>query len=234
MQDDFWSLSGRKDWWDPEPTNKMFLGNFFIELGKIQFGKGWTGIKGKPCPKTSEHLKKVISQAAASGEIQTFVLNPKTLEYQPIGRPMWRNNRALAARFSRCMIDIAQPHKLAPSGEGHGFMYVDRVHADSYLKKMQTAPPMTRSTVKLDYLSTYVRYMISVAQSQKLDELNMPTKQALAYDLFNGWDKWRMAASGIKVLPKEAVLTRTMAENMASILRGEVERAAKSSGAGKK
>lgn len=234
MQDDFWSWDGRKDWYEPEPDSKVFLASFFVELGKIRHGPQWPGVIRKPSPASALPLKKEIAQAAASGMIQTLVLNPKTFEFQPIARAGWRNPKALAARFSRCRIDAADPVSSAAEGGHHGPIYVERDSAMAYLATIQSASSPPTNTVKLDHLSTYVRFMICVAQQEQIDERHPPGLKALKTKIINEWKSWRLAQSNAKVLPAEAVVTETMAHHMATLMRGEKARAIRGGGGGAK
>lgn len=230
MQDDFWSWDGRKDWYEPEPNSKIFLASFFVELGKIRHGPKWPGTIQKPSSTSALPLKQEIAQAAASGMIQTLVLNPKTFEFQPIARSGWRNPKALAARFSRCRIDAADPVCSAAEGGHHGPIYVERDRAMAYLAKIQSDSPPPTNTVKLDHLSTYVRFMIFVAQQEQIDESQPPELKALKTKIINEWKSWRLAQSNTKVLPAEAVVTETLAAHMATLMRGEKARAIKGGG----
>ena len=232
MQDDFWSWGGRKDWYEPEPDSKIFLASFFVELGKIRHGPKWRGVIQKPSPVSALPLKKEIAQAAASGKIQTLVLNPKTFEFQPVSRAGWRNPKALAARFSRCRIDAADPVSSAAEGGHHGPIYVERDSAMAYLAAVQSASVSPTNTVKLDHLSTYVRFMIFVAQQEQIDERHPPELKALKTKIINEWKSWRLAQSNTKTLPAEAVVTETLAAHMATLMRGEKARAIKGGGGG--
>ena len=233
MQDDFWSWAGRKDWYEPEPNTKIFLGSFFVELGKIRGGPKWDGAITKPSSASALPLMKEIAQAAASGMIQTLVLNPKTFEFQPIARSGWRNPKALAARFSRCRIDAADPVSGAAEGGHHGPIYIERDGAMAYLATIRSACPSPTTSVKLDHLSTYIRYVIFVAQQEQIDESHLPELLYLKNKIVRGWKSWRLAQGESNVLPDEAVLTETMAHQMATMMRGEKARAAKGGG-GKK
>ncbi|MCA0890302.1 hypothetical protein [Qipengyuania flava] len=232
MHDDFWSCCGRKDWYEPEPNSKVFLANFFIDVGKIRHGPKWPGAVQKPSSASALPLKREIAQAAASGLIQTFVLNPKTFEFQPIARSGWRNPKALAARFSRCRIDAADPVSSAAEGGHHGPIYVERDSAMAYLAAIQSASLSPTDTVKLDHLSTYIRFMIFVAQQEQIDERHPPELKALKTKIINEWKPWRLAQSNTKTLPAEAVVTETLAAHMATLMRGEKARAIKGGGGG--
>lgn len=230
MQDDFWSGEGRRAWYEPEPESKMFLGNLLVELGKIRHGRSWQGIYEKPSAESAEPLRQQIAQAAASGKILTFVLDPKTFEYQSLRRAAWRDSKALSARFSRCRID-ADNH-ISPLAEGprHGTIYVDRESANSFLDAVQTGSPSPGNTVTLDHLSTYLRYMIFIAQRQKLDLDNPPMAKILRDDLSSGWGSWRVDQCDNATLPPHAVISPRMLDQMVTIMRGEVARAAKGGG----
>lgn len=230
MQDDFWSGEGRRAWYEPEPESKMFLGNLFVELGKIRYGRSWPGIYGKPSAESAEPLKQQIAQAAASGKILTSVLNPKTFEYLPIGRAAWRNPKALSARFSRCRIDANDHINPLAEGPHHGTIYVERESANSFLDAVQTASPPPGNTVTLDHLSTYLRYMIFIAQRQKLDLDNPPMAKILRDDLSSGWASWRLEQCENSTLPPHAVISPRMLDQMVTIMRGEIARAAKGGG----
>lgn len=228
MQDDFWSKNGRKDWYEPEPNSKIFLARFFVELGKIRHGTSWHGAVKKPSSASALPLMREIAQAAASGLIKTLVLNPKTFDFQPIASAGWRNPKALAARFSRCRIDAADPVSSAAEGGHHGPIYIERDSGLAYLAAVQSAAPRPTSSIKLDHLSTYLRFMIFVAQQQKIDENNPPPRKALVSTLIEEWESWRSAQSDVMHLPPDAIVTHTLATNMATILRGEKARAEKS------
>lgn len=234
MQDDFWKWEGRKDWYEPEPNSKIFLASFFVELGKIRHGAEWPGVIQKPSSESALPLKQEIAQAAASGLIQTLVLNPKTFEFQPIARAGWRNPKALAARFSRCRIDAADPVSGAAEGGHHGAIYIERDGAMAYLASIQSASLPPINTIKLDHLSTYVRFMIFVAQREQIDESRPPELKALKTKIIEGWKPWRLAQSNTKVLAAEAVVTETLAAHMATLMRGEKARAIKGGGGGVK
>ena len=140
MHDAFWSLAGRQKWYEPEPSNMMHLGAFFIDLGKIKYGPMWLGGEGLPDPITALALKEEIAQAAASGHINTVVLNPRTREWNPIARAGWRNAKALSAPFSRCRIDANDVVSDAAEGRHHGDIYVERKGAMAYLDRARSEP----------------------------------------------------------------------------------------------
>jgi hypothetical protein len=212
----------------------MFLASFFVELGKIRYGAGWAGAIGKPTMASATPLKQEIAQAAASGVIQTLVLNPKTFEFQPIARAGWRNQKALSARFSRCRIDASGPINRAAEGGHHGPIYVERGSAMAYLETIRTVSPLPTNTVTLDHLSTYVRFMVFIAQQEQIDEDNPPALKALKSKIIKEWNPWRLSQSNVKTLPTEAVVTDTLAAHMATLLRGEKARAVKGGGGGTK
>ncbi|WP_296721973.1 hypothetical protein [Erythrobacter sp.] len=230
MQDDFWSRNGRTQWYEPEPNSKIFLATFFVEVGKIRHGPKWAGAVKKPSSKSALPIKEEIAQAAASGLIQTFVLNPKTYEFQPIARSGWRNPKALAARFSRCRIDANDPVSAAAEGGHHGPIYVEQESATAYLAAIKSASNSPLNNNTLNHLSTYARYMIFIAQKHKIDERAPPPLQPLRTIIMNEWKSWRQTECKTKILPPEAVMTEAMARHIATILRGEEARAAKGGG----
>jgi len=234
MQDDFWGSSGRLNWWEPEPKQKMFLGNFFVEIGKISHGESWLGATSKPNHKESESIKKEIAQAAAGGDVETFVLDRKSHEYQPIDCAQWRNPKVFASRFSRCMIHTSDTENVSPSGEHHGYIYVNCDQALKYLDNRKSKIPNAAIPLKPEYLSTYLRYMIFTAQQAEIDFGNPPSKKSLAGKLLSGWITWRRQDANVKILPSEAILSERMASGMASILGGELARAEKMFGTKKK
>ena len=233
MQDDFWSWEGRKHWYEPEPASKIFLANFFVELGKIRNGPTWDGAIGKPSAATAMLLKQEIAQAAASDVFRTFVLNPKTFEFQPISRSGWRNPKALSARFSRCRIDASDPVNGAAEGNHHGSIYIERDGALAYLETIRSAVLMPTGGVTLDCLSTYVRFMIFIAKQEQIDESNPPPLKRLRTAIMEGWKPWRRMqtdVADVADLPANAEVTETLAHHMATLLRGEGARAAKGGG----
>lgn len=233
MQDDFWSWEGRKHWYEPEPASKIFLANFFVELGKIRNGPTWDGAISKPSAATAMPLKQEIAQAAASDIIRTFVLNPKTFEFQPITRSGWRNAKALSARFSRCRIDASDPVNGAAEGNHHGPIYIERDGALAYLETIRSAVPIPTNCVTMDHLSTYVRFMIFIAQREQIDESNPPELKRLRTAIIRGWEPWRLLqadVADVSDLPANAEVTETLAHHMATLLRGEEARAAKGGG----
>lgn len=227
MHDEFWSLNGRKRWYEPEPTNNMFLAHFFVEVGKIRHGPKWTGAIQKPSETSALPIKQEIAQAAASGQIQTLVLNQATFDFNPIARAGWRNPKALAARFSRCQIDANDPVSAAAEGRHHGPIYVERESAEAYLAAIKSTSHLPANTITLDHLSTYTRYMIYISQMEKINENDAPDLKPLITKLINGWKLWRQTQCDTKILPPEAILTESMARHMATILRGEKARGAK-------
>ena len=234
MHDEFWSKEGRKRWHEPEPGSKIFLARLFVEFGQIRYGTKWAGTTGKPSAKTADPLKTEIAQAAASGQIQTFVLNPQTFEFQLIERRGWRNPKALAARFSRCRIDASDPVSNAAEGHHHGEIFVDLDSAKTFLDAKRTNRFRPGNLVSLNHVSTYVRYMIFIAQKARIDERNPPNLKVLQGQILDEWDAWRLGETDNKSLPNEAEISDTMAHNMATLLRGELARIEKGGGVRKK
>lgn len=231
MHDHFWSMAGRQDWFDPEPTRAMFLAQFMVELGLLRHGTSWDGAVGKPSPETAIPLQKEIAQSAASGILRTLVLNPKTYEFQSISRAGWRNPKALAARFSRCLIDADDPVNGHAEGRHHGHIFVERESAINYLRAAQSSSSaVAKDTVTLDHLSTYVRFLIHIAQLEKIDEQNLTLKGRLEQRIIAEWKPWRLAQGSLAELPPHAILTDAMVGHMATLLRGEEARAQRGGG----
>ena len=202
MHDHFWGLVGRKDWYEPEPARMIFLGSFFVRLGQKLYGLSWDGLPGKPCPLTATPLQREIAQAAASASIDTFVLNPKTYEFQAIPRKGWRNPKSIAARFSRCRIDAADPANADAEGHHHGLIYVELDAAKRYLNAVSSSASHTvGNTLSTDHQSTYLRFLIHVAQSEKIDEDRLGTAKALQRKIIEMREPWRRAYGNVTAFP---------------------------------
>lgn len=227
MQDQFWSWAARQgnDWYEPEPAKAIFLGAFLIKLGEIRYGPNWSGSIAKPSEVQAAPLIKEIAQAAASGTIQTLVVNPKTWEFQPVARAGWRNPKALAARFSRCRIDASDPVNREAEGRHHGQIFVERDGAISYLETVRTSTALPLNMVTLDHLSTYVRFLIFMAQKEKIDEGRPMPLKTLQGRIAKEWKPWRVAQGPGGTLPASADLSSAMIRQMATLLRGENARA---------
>ncbi len=236
MQDQFWGWAGRqgREWYEPEPGRAIFLAAFFIKLGEIRYGPAWSGAIAKPSENEAVPLMQEIAQAAASGQIATLVVNPKTWEFQPIARAGWRNPKALAARFSRCRIDASDPVNSDAEGKHHGPIFVERAGAIAYLEAVRTKTAPSNSMVTMDHLSTYVRFLIFVAQSERVDEDAPMALTTLQRKIAKAWKPWRTSVGPGGELPADATLSSSMIRYMATLLRGEKARALRLGGDGTK
>lgn len=223
MHDQFWSFEARSgnDWYEPEPARVIFLGAFFIKLGEMHFGLDWSGAIKKPSAEQAEFLMKEIAQAAAGKTIETLVLNPKTREFLPIAEAGWREAKSLPAKFSRCRIDSTDSLNDSAEGRHHGRIFVERSGAMSYLEAVRTSMAASHGDISLKHVSTYVRFLIHVAQAEELDEDEPLSRKEVEKRIAARWKKWRVdvgpSGSRFAAIP----LTDTMIRNMATLLRGE-------------
>ena len=236
MHDQFWKWEARQgvDWYEPEPARAIFLAAFLIKLGEIRYGPNWSGAITKPSEREALPLMKEIAQAAASGAISTLVVNPKTWEFQPVARAGWRNPKALAARFSRCRIDASDPVNSDAEGRHHGPIYIERAGAISYLESVRTSRAMPTGMVSMDHLSTYVRFLIFVAQNEKIDDDAPIPLKSLQSKIAKAWKDWRISQGSGGALAAAEPLSPAMIRQMATLLRGEKARAQRLGGGAKK
>lgn len=233
MHDHFWSLAGRANWYEPEPNRFTTLAKFFIDCGRLKFGSSWEGLFGKPSEITARPLREMIAQRAASGELETFTLDPKTFEFEPIGAAHWRNDAAFRAIFARCQIDPADPATVASDGSDHGRVFVSNDSANAVLTSIGLAVSTSHSNVvTTDYLSTYIRFLIHFAQSEKIDP--SLTAKAIQAKIERSWQNWRKGDPSLAELGNYADLSDRMRTGMATLLRGENARIERVAGAKKK
>lgn len=227
MHNQFWSWDARQgdDWYEPEPPRAIFLAAFLIKLGEMRFGPNWSGAITKPSEKEALPLKKEIAQAAASGVLSTLVVNPKTWEFQPVPSSGWRNPKALAARFSRCRIDASDPVNSEAEGRHHGRIFIERAGALSYLETVRTSAVLPSGVVSIEHLSTYIRFLIFVAQKEKIDEDAPIPLKSLQSKIAKAWKNWRASQGLGGDLAAAAPLSPAMIRQMATLLRGEKARA---------
>lgn len=232
MHDHFWSMAGRQSWYEPEPKRFTTLAKFFIDCGRLRYGTSWEGMRGKPSETTARPLREEIAQRAASRELRTYTLDPNTFQFEPIGEAHWRNDAAFRAIFTRCQIDPSDPAKVASDGSDHGRVFVSNDSANAVLTAMGLASTHTSSSVvTTDYLSTYIRFLIHLAQSEKIDpSLSAKAVQAKIEDR---WDHWRQSDPSLSALGHHADLSERMKTGMRVLLRGEKARIERTAGARK-
>lgn len=232
MHDHFWSMAGRKDWYEPEPNKFTTLSKFFVDCGRVLYGASWDGLVGKPSELTAKPLREKIAQLAASGELKTYVLDPCNYEFEYISQSHWRNASALGAIFARCQIDRSDPAKVAAGGSLHGCVFVCNDRASEVLSSMGLASSSSQSNIiTTDYLSTYIRFLIHLAQSEKIDpKLSAKAVQAKIED---SWELWRKSDPSLANLGSYADLSERQLNSMRVLLRGETERIKRFPGAKK-
>ena len=192
MQSFFWNKSGRAKWWNPEPERMVFLGEFFIKLGGHRYGSKWKGLSDVPPQEDALALQKEFAQLAASGKVETFVLNPKTYEFNSISRAAWRNADAIRSRFSICQIDASDGVSAVAVGRHHGSIYVDRANAEQVLKRIDPSAALTIAGFPIDerYFSDYLRFMLHFAMTQQVDLENLPLGKLLEGNIEKAWEEW--------------------------------------------
>jgi hypothetical protein len=232
MHDHFWSLAGRTSWYEPEPKRFTTLAKFFVDYGQLRYGTAWDGLKGKPSEATAKPLREEIAQRAASGDLKTYTLDPNTFEFELIGASHWRNDAAFRAIFARCQIDPSDPAKVASDGSDHGRVFVSNGTASAVLTAMGLSSSSSHSSVvTTDYLSTYIRFLIRLAQSERLDpSLSAKAVQAKIED---HWENWRKSDPSLVSLGHHADLSDRMKTGMRVLLRGETARIERTAGARK-
>lgn len=232
MHDHFWSMVGRQSWYEPEPKQFTTLAKFFVDCGRLHYGTTWDGLTGKPSETTAKPLREQIAQRAASGELETYTLDPSTFEFEPIREAHWRNDAAFRAIFARCQIDPSDPARVASDGSQHGRVFVSNDSAGRVLSAMGAASLHTSSdVVTTDYLSTYIRFIIHLAQSEKLK--STLSAKAVKAKIEDRWDEWRKSDQSLSKLGHHADLSDRMKSGMGVLLRGEMARIARTAGAGK-
>jgi len=234
MHDHFWSLAGRQDWYEPEPQRFTFLAKFFVDYGRLRYGGAWDGNAGKPSEGTAKLLREEIAQQAASGELKTFVLNPNTYEFQTISPAHWRNDAAFRAIFSRCQIDPANPAKISSDGSQHGRVFVSHESAKSVLSVAGLSSSSSSSNiVTTDYLSTYIKFLIHLAQTKQIEGNGRTAKIVRAY-IEDEWETWKQRDPGLAGGGPLGELSERLIAGMAVLLRGEKARIERIAGAQKK
>ncbi|WP_432815227.1 hypothetical protein [Sphingorhabdus sp.] len=225
MQDHFWSKAGRADWYNPQPLEYKMLADFFIEYGESQHGSTWDGLLGKPSEVTAKPLREGIARLAASGDLKTFVLHPKTHNFRALKPSQWRNKAAFAAIFSRCRIDCDNTSKFAPAGANHGEIFVSKQSADRILSRENMASDLPCDEIfrKADLKSAYLRFLVHMATIEGNDYAAETSKETKAlirdeWKLFCGTDKVLKAGGEI------ADMTERLCNEMAVILRGATKR----------
>lgn len=232
MHDHFWSLAGRESWYEPEPKRFTTLAKFFVDCGRLRYGTSWEGLSGKPSEATAKPLREEIAQRAASGELATYTLDPNTFQFEPIGMAHWRNDAAFRAIFARCQIDPSDPAKVASDGSDHGRVFVSNDTANAVLSAMGLASSNTHSNVvTTDYLSTYIRFLIHLAQSEKIDS-SLAAKEVQA-KIEDSWEEWRKSDPSLDAMGPLADLSGRQLTGMRVLLRGEVARIERTAGARK-
>lgn len=233
MHDHFWSLAGRQDWYEPEPQRFTFLAKFLVDYGRLRFGGAWDGNAGRPSEATARPLREEIAQKAAGGELKTFVLNPNTYEFQSIPAAHWRNEAAFRAIFSRCQIDPTDPSRVSSDGSQHGRVFVANDSARTVLSAVGLSQsPSSSSVVTTDYLSTYIRFLIHLAQSKQIVGAERTAKSVRAL-IEDEWEEWKRHDPGLAGGGAVGELSERLKSGMAVLLRGEEARIERNAGARK-
>lgn len=225
MHDHFWSLAGRQDWWNPEPKQMVFLGEFFLQLGELRHGDTWEGRAGMPSRETAEPLQKEIAQLAAGGAIRTFVLNPKTFEFHPIARAAWRNVEAIRSRFSRCQIDACDGVRSIASGRHHGYIFVDKGDVESVFAGINPSAIVGTDgrLVSETCFSDYLRFMVHFAITKQWNLENLPLAKQTEDVVEKAWRQW--CESDERAQERHAGrLSANRRRALNVLLRGEPER----------
>ena len=233
MHDYFWSLAGREGWYEPEPQRYTSLAKFFIDFGRLRYGSDWDGNHGKPSEVTAKPLREELAQLAAAGKLKTCVLNPNTYEFQAIGAAHWRNEAALRAIFSRCQLDPMDPSKVSSDGSQHGQVFVTNDSGHAVLSAVGLSSTSSSSTVvTTDYLSTYIRFLIHLAQTEKTD-FSRETAQKVKAKIEDEWKIWKQQFPTLAASGPLGDLSVRLTDGMAVLLRGEQARIERTAGARK-
>lgn len=233
MHDYFWSLAGRQDWYEPEPQRFTSLAKFFIDYGRLRHGAAWDGNSGRPSEVTARPLREEIAQRAAGGELETCVLNPNIYEFQSIRPAHWRNEAAFRAIFSRCQIDPADPSRVSSDGSQHGRVFVTNESAKAVLSAVGlSSSPSSSNVVTTDYLSTYIRFLIHLAQTHQTD-LDGETAKSVKAKIEDEWKIWKQHDPALAANGPLGELSDRLMSGMTVLLRGETARIARTAGARK-
>ncbi|WP_394269559.1 hypothetical protein [Qipengyuania sp.] len=233
MHDYFWSLEGRRDWYEQDPQRFTTLAKFFLDYGRLRYGAAWDGNFGKPSEKTAKPLREDIAQRAAGGQLKTVVLNPKTFKFVEVGPEHWRNEAAFRAIFSRCQLDPSDPAKVSSDGSHHGKVFVTNESAKAVLSTVGLSSSSDSSSIiSTDYFSTYLRFLIHLAQTKQSDLDGAPAKSVRGI-IADEWEVWKQNEPALQGGGPLGELSDRLITGMAVLLRGESARIARIAGARK-
>lgn len=233
MHDYFWSMDGRQDWYEPEPQRYTTLAKFFIDYGRLRHGATWDGNLGKPSEATAKALREEIAQWAAGGQLKTVVLNPNTFKFVEVGVEHWRNEAAFRAIFSRCQIDPSDPARVSSDGSQHGRVFVCNESANAVLSAVGLSSSSNASSIiSTDYFSTYVRFLIHLAQTKQAEIEGASAKSVRAV-VQDEWELWKQNEPTLQGSGQLGELSDRLIAGMAVLLRGEDARIARIAGARK-